>query len=201
MHAEVDRLFFALWPDEATRAGLNAAAAHLRQRLRPVGRWVGAHRYHLRLHFLGDYPSYPTTLAQRACDAAATVRAQQFEMLVDQAGSFRDRAIPWWLGPSQPALPLKQLWRDLRAALQAHSVPYDTKLRLAPHVTVLHEADQMLALTPVPPVRWKAESFALIHSHLGAASAYRVLGTWPLVTDCPPESPSVQRDLWETDAR
>lgn len=198
MRPEVDRLFFALWPDDPTRAGLGAAAAHLRQRLRPVGRWVAAHRYHLTLHFLGDYPAYPAALVQRAVEAASRVHSQQFELVMDQAGSFRNRAIPWWLGPAQPSQPLKQLWRDLRDALQELAVPYDTKLRLAPHVTVLHEADQMIAVTPVPAVRWKVDSFALIHSHLGAAPAYRVIGTWPLVTDRPPESASVQRDLWET---
>lgn len=198
MQPEVDRLFFALWPDEQTRAGMGAAAAHLRQRLRPVGHWVAAHRYHLPLHFLGDYTAYPTALAQRAIEAAATVRSPCLELLMDQAGSFRNRSIPWWLGPARPPAELKQLWRDLREALQLHSVPYDTKLRLAPHVTVLRGADQNLAITPVPPARWNVQLFALIHSHLGTASAYRVLGTWPLVTDRRPESASVQRDLWET---
>lgn len=200
MQPEGDSLFFALWPEEATRATLNAAAAHLRQRLRPVGCWVAAHRYHLPLHSLGDYAVYPTALVQRAIGAAATVRARRFELILDQAGSFRGRSIPWWIGPSLTPQPLKQLWRELRQALLDHSVPYDPKLRLAPHVTVLHEADQMIAATPVPSVRWSVDSFALIHSHVGAACSYRVLATWPLVTDCLPETPAVQRDLWETDA-
>ncbi len=180
---EIDRLFFALWPDEAVRAQLSAAATHLRQKLRPVGRWVGAHRYHLILHFLGDYDVLPVALAQRAMEAAATVRTSRFDLALEEAASFRNRTIPWWLGPSQPSAPLRQLWRDLRDALVAHSVPYDTKLRLAPHVTVLRDATQFLAVTPVPPVKWPIDSFALIHSHLGVDSQYRVLGTWPLSTE------------------
>jgi len=195
---EVDRLFFALWPDEAMRAQLGSAATHLRQKLRPEGRWVGTHRYHLTLHFLGDYPGLPEALTQRAMEAAAAVRSPRFDLPIEQAGSFRNRSIPWWLGPSQSSAPLKQLWRALRDALQAHSVPYDTKLRLSPHVTVLRDATQVLAPTPVPLVTWPVESFALIHSHLGVDSRYHILGTWPLSADVPTAAPDVQLGLWDS---
>ncbi|TDU28226.1 2'-5' RNA ligase [Panacagrimonas perspica] len=194
---EVDRLFFALWPDEAMREQLGAAATHLRQKLRPEGRWIGPHRYHLTLHFLGDYEKLPEALAQRALEAAATVRSPRFDLPIEQAGSYRNRSIPWWLGPSQPSAPLKQLWRALRDALQAHSVPYDTKLRLSPHVTVLRDATQVLAPTPVPLVNWPVDSFALIHSHLGVDSQYRILGTWPLSGDSAPPPPDAQLGLWD----
>lgn len=198
MQPEVDRLFFALWPDEPTRAALAGAATHLRNKLHPLGRWIGAHRYHLTLHFLGDYPVFPEALARRAAEAAATVRSPRFDLRVEQAGSFRNKSIPWWLGPAQTPPDLKALWRELRDALQAHAVPYDTRLRLAPHVTVMRDADQVLATTPVPPVEWAVDSFALIHSHLGARSEYRVLGNWPLVTDPAPKPGSAQRELWDT---
>lgn len=197
MQAEaVERLFFALWPDEATRAGLAASSQHLKHKLHPIGRWVGAHRYHLTLHFLGDWPVLPESLAQRAMNAAASVQAPRFDLRIEEAGSFRNRSIPWWLGPSQPSAPLKHLWRALREALQAHSVPYDAKLRLAPHVTVMRDAAQLLPVTPVPPVTWPVDQFALIHSHLGAQSHYRVLGTWPLQAQVQP-APAAQRDLWD----
>jgi 2'-5' RNA ligase len=195
---EVDRLFFALWPDEDMRAQLGTAATHLRQKLRPEGQWVGPHRYHLMLHFLGDYEKLPDALAQRAMEAATSVRSLRFDLPIEQAGSFRNRSIPWWLGPSQPSAPLRQLWRALRDALQAHSVPYDTKLRLSPHVTVLRDATQVLAPTPVPLVNWPVDSFALIHSHVGTDSQYRVLGTWPLSADSAPPAPDVQLGLWDT---
>lgn len=200
MRTEIDRLFFALWPDEATRSELGSAANHLRQKLRPLGRWIGTHRYHLTLHFLDDYPVFPEVLAQRAATVAATVRSPKFTLNVNHASSFGNRSIPWWLGPERAPTELKQLWRALRDALQAHSVPYDTKLRLTPHITVLRDAAQVLAPTPMPAVRWKVEDFVLIHSHLGAEPAYRVLGTWPLVSAEAAKAAVVQRDLWETGA-
>ncbi|MGQ0529740.1 MAG: RNA 2',3'-cyclic phosphodiesterase [Panacagrimonas sp.] len=198
MYPEVDRLFFALLPDADTRSDLAEAATYLRHKLRPTGRWIGAHRYHLTLHFLGAYPALPEALTRRALDAAATVRSPQFKLQMDRAGSFGNRAIPWWLGPEHAPAELKQLWRAIRDALQAHSVPYDTKLRLAPHVTVLRDAAQLLPPTPVPEVEWKVDTFALIHSHLGETSAYRVLGTWNLVTEAAAKAAVVQRDLWDT---
>lgn len=200
MPAELDCLFFALWPDDAIRAELAASATHLRQKLRPPGRWIGAHRYHLTLHFLGDYPVLPEALVQRAMEAAEGLRAPPFTLRIDRAGSFGKRAIPWWLGPEHAPPQLKQLWRGLREALQAHAVPYDTRLRLLPHVTVLRDAAQVLAPTPVPAVEWPVDRFALIHSHRGAVSEYRVLGTWTLVTEDAAKAAVAQRDLWETDA-
>lgn len=194
---EIDRLFFALWPDEATRTALAGNGAYLKQKLHPVGRWVGAHRYHLTLHFLGDWPALPESLAQRAREAAATVRSPCFELLIDEAGSFPNRSIPWWLGTSQPSTPLRHLWRALRDALLAHKVVYDAKLRLSPHVTVLRDATQILPVTPVPPVRWNVDRFALVHSHLGADSRYTVLDTWPLAETSPQEPSTVQRSLFD----
>ena len=194
----MDRLFFALWPEDGTRKALADAATHLRQKLRPVGRWTGAHRYHLTLHFLGDYAELPDSLVQRATDAAATVKAARFTLTLNRAGSFRNRSIPYWLGPEQAPPELRQLWRALRDALQDHSVPYDTKLRLTPHVTVLRDAAQLLPVTPIPAVDWAVDRFVLIHSHLGATSEYRVLGTWPLQADAPPPPVEAQRGLWDS---
>lgn len=199
MDAEVHRLFFALWPDEATRAQLAGSAAALKQRLHPTGRWIGAHRYHLTLNFLGDHPALPEPLAARAMEAAQTVRAQRFALRIEQAGSFNNRAIPWWLGPAATPAELRQLWLRLRDALRATAVPYDAKLRLNPHITVLRDGTQLLAVTPVPVVEWAVRDFALIHSVLGARSEYRVLGHWPLLESVP-ETPAAQRDLWENDA-
>lgn len=201
MTPEVDRLFFALWPEDTTRAALAESAAGLRRRLHPVGRWIGAHRYHLTLHFLGDYPVFPEAIAARAAAAAACVQAAPFTLRLDQAASFRNRSIPWWIGPGETPPALKALWRALREQMVAHAVPYDAKLGLKPHVTVLRDAGQPLAVTPLPPVDWAVDRFVLVHSHLGAQSAYRLLGAWPLTaravdTAAPP--PVIQRDLWDT---
>lgn len=204
MQAEIDRLFFALWPDPVTRAALAGSATHLRNKLHPVGRWVDAQHYHLTLHFLGTYSSFPDALVQRAmtAGAAAAKRSPPFAMKIEQASCFRDKAIPWWLGPAQTPPGLKHLWRELREAFQRQAVPHDTRLKLVPHVTVLRDAAQRLASTPVPAVDWAVESFVLIHSRGGALTDYRVLDSWSLIVPdagkSTPKPGPAQRDLWDT---
>lgn len=197
METELHRLFFALWPGGEVREQLAQAARTLRVRQQPGGRWIGPHRYHLTLHFLGDFPAFPRLVAERAAVAAASVRAEGFELPITKAGSYSNREIPWWLGPAETPPPLRDFWRALRDALAAHSIPYDKGLRLSPHVTVLRGADRVLPATLVPAVPWTVNEFVLIHSALGPSSIYNVLGTWPLQGG---EKPLVQRDLWENDA-
>lgn len=175
-----DRLFFALWPDEATRARMQAAAQALKLAYGPRGRWTSPQRYHLTLQFLGDFEQLPPALACDARAAAAAVESPAFELLLDRAGSFRNRSIPWWLGCSDMPDGLQRLWDDLGVQLARAGVRVAPAPRLVPHVTVLRDAGQALPATPVEPVRWSVESFALIHSRLGPHPGYELLGQWPL---------------------
>ncbi len=179
-HGEVHRLFFALWPDQATRAGIQQAAAQLQAAHAPRGRWLGAHRYHLTLQYLGDFDALPPALVEAALAAAGGVRAAAFELVLDQAGSFRNRAIPWWLGSVAPPAGLQALWDGLGVALAKAGVRVHSASKLVPHVTVLRDASTSLPQTPIDPVPWPVRDFALIHSVLGAQSGYRLLGRWPL---------------------
>lgn len=178
--SEIHRLFFALWPDAVTRTGIAASAEFLKQQHHPHGRWLKPHRYHLTLHFLGDFPEMPEEIAARACDVAAKIQADAFVLPLDRAGSFRNRAMVWWLGGARIPEQMTALWGALAAAMRADNLTFDKKLRLTPHVTVLRDADVALPLTPIPPTTWYVDEFVLIHSRLGAQPQYRVLGCWPL---------------------
>lgn len=176
----VHRLFFALWPEDATRTGIAAAAAHLKANHAPAGRWIGAHRYHLTLQFLGDFIELPPSLGDRAREAAAEVDSPAFTLALDRAGSFRNQAIPWWLGCESMPDGLQRLWDSLGVALAKHGLKVQSTT-LTPHVTILRNADRMLpGSVPIAPVGWSVESFALIHSDLARGNAYRLLGQWPL---------------------
>lgn len=174
------RLFFALWPDEATRARMAEAAAALKAQQRPSGRWIKPHRYHLTLQFLGDHPALPEALARQACVAADTVSTPAFDLTLDHAGSFRNRSIPWWLGCHEPPAPLLQLWRAIDVALRGYGIVPKESSRLVPHVTVLRDASAPLPATPIAPIVWPIVEFVLIHSRLGARSEYALLQRWPL---------------------
>lgn len=198
MERQSFRLFFALWPDEAARRQIGDTAALLRRQHPTPGRWLGPHRYHLTLHFLGDYPLPPDAWARQAMDAADTVRAAPFTLRLDQAGSFQNRAVPWWLGAAQVPHELRSLCGQLRAALRRAGLPGDSGQRLTPHVTVLHDAGRSLPTRPVPPVDWPVQDYVLIESRLGTHSEYRVLARWPLQAHAERDAGhSAQLDLWD----
>jgi 2'-5' RNA ligase len=177
---EVHRLFFALWPDAAMRARIAAATDLLKQYPRQRGHWLKPHRYHITLHFLGDFSGMPDALATRACDIAAGVAGSAFTLTLDRAGSFRNRSIPWWLGCAHVPAEMSDLCNQLAAGMRHHEVAYESKLPLTPHVTVLRDCDVTLPSTPVPPLPWQVNDFVLIHSCTGAQSQYRLLGRWVL---------------------
>ena len=178
---EVHRLFFALWPDAATRARIAAATDLLKQCPHQRGRWLKPHRYHITLHFLGDFSSIPDALATRVCDVAARVAGSAFALTLDRAGSFRNRSIPWWLGCSQIPAEMTDVCSQLAAGMRHCGIPYEAKLPLTPHVTVLRDSDVTLPLMPVPPLIWQVDDFVLIHSCTGPQSQYRLLGRWALL--------------------
>lgn len=177
----LQRLFFALWPDAATRARIAQAVEALRAQHAHAGRWIRPERYHLTLQFLGDFSPLPPRLADEAGAAAQCVRAAPFTLALDHAGSFRNRSIPWWLGCSDPPHALRALWEELGAALRAAHVRYDTRLGFAPHLTVLRDARSPLDETPIAPLAWPVREFVLIESRLGGTNpGYSVLRRFPL---------------------
>ena len=174
----VHRLFFALWPDDELRRRIADATTRLQHGQDSGGRRIGQHRYHLTLQFLGDYPELPPTLVEQACTAAASVRVPPFELVFDRAGSFRNRAIPWWLGCETVPEGLQRVWEELGVALAKTGVRVQSGKALVPHVTVLRDARRPLPPTPIDPLRWPVDSFVLIHSELGARNAYTEVGRW-----------------------
>ncbi len=195
MAAELNRLFFALWPPEAVRAAGAEAARDLKLRMQPGGYLSAAERYHLTLLFLGD--TVAPTAEAAAIAAAAAVRSAPFELTLDHAGSFRNnRQIPWWLGAREVPPELGQLYERLREALMRSGAPPE-RLKFSPHLTVLRDAQLPLPMTAIRPISWKVEEFVLIRSRLDLRPLrYELLGRWPLLADTGPTMPAGQLPLW-----
>ncbi|GAB3750717.1 RNA 2',3'-cyclic phosphodiesterase [Lysobacter olei] len=179
--AQAHRLFFALMPDDATREHLHEAAQQLKATQPTRGRWVNPRRYHLTLQFLGEFDGLPTAVVAQARAAAARVRAAPFTLSLDHAGSFRNRAIPWWLGPGVDSPGLGALWHGLGEALAGAGVHVADGKGFRPHVTIVRDARTVLPATVVTPsIEWRVEAFSLMHSAPEVQGAYTSLGTWPL---------------------
>lgn len=179
---QVHRLFFALWPGDELRQRIADTAARLQHERAPGGRRIGMHRYHLTLQYLGEFDALPPSLVDHARSAAAAVRMAPFQLVLDRAGSFGNASVPWWLGTEAMPDGLRALWDGLGVALARAGVRVRVRSgkALVPHVTILRDARQPLPSTAIAPLPWAVESFALIHSKLGARSAYTLLGQWPL---------------------
>jgi 2'-5' RNA ligase len=171
----MDRVFFALEPDERARARIAAFATSLRQSEGGAG-WTDPARYHITLAFLGEWPAYPEAAATKAVASARGLTAVPFNVRLERLDSFRGSRSPWFLAAAA-SLPLRALAADLRDRLVAAGVAHDPK-PFAPHLTV-RRAREPAPERAVPPIEWVASDFVLLHAEEGAP-AYRTLARYPL---------------------
>jgi RNA 2',3'-cyclic 3'-phosphodiesterase len=168
------RLFFALWPDDATRAALKRTSKWLHQHW--GGRRMRADTLHLTLAFLG---STPVEQLEALVACADTVHSQSFELILDQAGYWRHNRIGW-LGASETPAQHLELVGTLNAALQAAGFPVDARPHV-PHVTLLRNTTG--GESPAcEVVRWPVSGFVLVKSVTEPDGAYyEVIKRWPLI--------------------
>jgi 2'-5' RNA ligase len=175
------RLFFALWPDAAIAERLHelAKSAHVRC----GGRLMRLDTLHATLAFLGDIPEERCAAAIAAADS---LRGEQFDLVVDRLGFWRNNHI-LWAGSATPPPALVRLADELGRLLRDAGFSLDARA-FALHVTLLRkalcpasagEAGEFSAIAD--PVLWPVRDFALVESHLDVAGArYEVLRRWPL---------------------
>ncbi len=166
------RLFFALWPGPGVRAELAALGARLAVGGR--GNAVPEGKLHMTLAFLGEVP---VDRFEAACNAASRVRAESFDLVLDEAGSFRAARVAW-AGASHAPRALASLQSDLagelgRAGFELESRPF------AAHVTLVRRAAAAIASEPIAPVAWRVDEFVLVASDTGRGT-YEVGEKWRL---------------------
>jgi 2'-5' RNA ligase len=171
------RLFFALWPDEATRARLAAACAGAAQAC--GGRPVSPANYHLTLVFLGSVPADSLAALQAAVRDLAPPAV---ELRLDTFGHFRGADV-LWLGSREPAAEMTAFAAQLRARVQALGLPADGK-PFQPHLTIARKLpSRPRRAPPAPlavPLAWPVRDFVLVDSVTDPAGArYEVLGRYP----------------------
>ena len=167
------RLFFALWPDDATRDALFRTGKWLHKHW--GGRLMRRDTVHITLAFLG---STPTEQMESLFECADSVQADAFELNLDQAGYWRHNRIGW-LGTSETPQQHFDLVRKLNAELASAGFPIDTRPHV-PHVTLLRKS-QGGEVPACEPVRWPISEFVLVKSVTESDGAhYEVVRRWPL---------------------
>jgi 2'-5' RNA ligase len=167
------RLFFALWPDAATREALNRTGKWLHQHW--GGRRMRADTLHLTLAFLGATPVDRLGVLIACADA---VQAQPYDLLLDQAGCWRHNRIGW-LGASETPPQHVELVEALNTQLRATGFPVDGRPHV-PHVTLLRKSDGG-AVPECRAVSWPISEFVLVKSVTESDGArYEVMRRWGL---------------------
>lgn len=168
------RLFYALWPDDATRSALLKLQAPIQGRITP------AEDLHLTLVFLGTQAAaaLPALQALMARLPAAAIALQ-----LDCLGYFPRNGIAW-AGMQHPPDTLAALQQALLAALAQQSIAVDQTVRFKPHVTLARDADASavavaVAVAPdMTPILWRADHVALVQStSSGTGPRYRLLAS------------------------
>ena len=167
------RLFYALWPDDATRAALAEAATNIDIR---DGRAVRAENLHMTLHFLGEVDG---DVAGELAAMTTAVEIAPFVLEIAATGWWRGARVAW-LAPFVTPPELGQLCAQLEAHLHACGVaPDDRPFR--PHITVARKVRRAPRVLGSIAVHWRVDDFALIASQTDPAGArYVVRNRWPL---------------------
>jgi 2'-5' RNA ligase len=172
------RLFFALWPTDAVRARLAAAAqSHV-----ALGRAIAARNLHVTMAFLG------AVAAERLDHVVEIARSTQKLTLDGRFILHLDR-MEFWRRSSLVALTATQappemlrIVDGLRSGLRERGFQLHEHDTFRPHVTLVRDVARGPAAAAVTPVQWPVESFALVESKVGqGGSQYSVLDEWPLV--------------------
>lgn len=168
------RLFFAIWPEEASRT----AFAHATRKAARAsgGRPVPVSNLHSTLAFLG---SVPEERVPQALVAAAEVKQPPFDLVFDRLEHWPKPAVLCMTctrPPPAAAVLASGLWKLLAAqGFVPDLKPY------RPHITIARKVVKPHALGTIHAVDWRVEEFALVESTTAPEGAqYTVLQRWPL---------------------
>ncbi len=169
------RLFFALWPDDATRVRLG----ELQRALPPSGgRDMSVDNLHITLFFLGDCDE---SLLPCLEEVGRTLKGEAFELIFDEVGVF-DRARVLWAGVRRPPDALLSLQETLAGRLVERCGQIRDHRPFAPHLTLRRNTRQSCSWpTTIVPIRWRVDAVALVESINDDHSVrYQPLCQWPL---------------------
>jgi 2'-5' RNA ligase len=165
------RVFFALWPDDATRAAISRAT---RDAVRvSSGRPIAKDRLHLTVSFLGELTDAGLAVAR----AVPPISVGAFELVLDALGEWPESKI-LWLAPSDPPGALGELVARVWDSLAEQGFRAEDRT-YRPHVTLARRSRPVEV--PVEPVVWSVRELALVESFPDGRNVhYEVLEQWSL---------------------
>lgn len=168
------RVFFALWPDAATREAIEAFTSEAIAEC--GGRPVPPENFHMTLRFIGKADG---NAMSRMRKAAGRVRTEPLSFRLDQLGFWEEPAV-FWLGCRKAPDPLLRLVVNLNTELGSEGFLVETR-PFRPHVTLARNANRAPDAELREVVQWTSDRFALVGSRTDERGAsYTTLEEWPL---------------------
>jgi len=168
----VRRLFFALWPSDATRKSVGQFSQTIKTRDLKI---VKADNLHVTLVFLGNVDVQTERVIRQK---ASSIRAQPFMLNFNQLAFWHKPRVLCLL--SQTVDPQLLVLVDAltevaeQCTIKIEDRPYQ------PHITLARKA-QALINANVPDIQWYARSFCLVESCSTLEGVqYRVVQQWEL---------------------
>jgi 2'-5' RNA ligase len=168
------RLFFALWPPDEVRTGMEREAARAVERY--GGRQIPARNLHATLLFLGQVRSVQIETVNRA---ATPLGGAPFLLSFDQLEVW-PRSNVLCLTCSRPPAEAEELSAHLRRKLSSEFEFREEAFR--PHITVARNAIHRRRINePTAALDWPVSDFVLVESNMTeTGSHYSILERWPL---------------------
>jgi RNA 2',3'-cyclic 3'-phosphodiesterase len=161
------RLFYALWPDDATATKLQQLQAPMH------GRRIPYANLHMTLVFLGQQS--PTLLPDLK-DILSRIPRTELTLTLARVGYFARNRIAW-IGPTQTPEPLSALHDSLVRELKDREVTFNDQHRYSPHVTLARDASLPPDLA-FDPIEWNVTQAVLVQSTTTAeGSIYKILAS------------------------
>ena len=167
----MQRLFFALWPDDKTRKAIASVAKQVSSHHQ--GKPIHTDNLHLTLAFLGNVNN-----AQRDCmeNIAESLSITPFNLCLEHLGVF-PRAKVLWLGIKEQPNALTQLANDLAKGAKDCAIKLDEKA-FKPHVSLMRKVNRLHEVE-VEPIHWNVNQFCMVQSisHVEGVE-YQVVKSW-----------------------
>lgn len=170
---KVQRLFLALWPNDAVRAQLAQWAD--RTLLTPC-RPIAASNFHITLVFLGNID-----IDQRRCvsERLAKVNLSGFALRIDEL-LYKKRGEMLWAAPTHAPSTLMQGQSELARLVMSCGIALEARAYY-PHINLARRLKRKPSLPRFEPIEWSVDHFCLVASKtLPSGVEYEVLETWSM---------------------
>jgi 2'-5' RNA ligase len=171
-------VFLAIFPRGKDAERIAAQGARLLEQHAVKAKMAEMHRLHVTLHHFGRFAAVPHELLQTVLGAAATVPPPSFDVVFDMALRF-EKSKAFVLCGHDGTSGLAAFRQRLSEALAKAGLAPEQAF--TPHMTLAYTR-RKIETHPIEPIRWTADSFALVDSHVGKR-VYQVLGGWPAAPD------------------